>query len=117
MTAGAVTFEATSASVPLTWQEVDGAAAYNVYRAEEGDTAPTLLKKVRDPSHTDATARIGGVYTYTVTALDPTGEESVPSATRASRPWTARRRRPARRRTCDGQGRQEQRGAALASGA
>ncbi|GAA3470064.1 hypothetical protein GCM10018965_046170 [Nonomuraea roseola] len=81
LAAGAVTFEATSASVPLTWQEVDGAAAYNVYRAEEGDASPTLLKKVRDASHTDATARIGGVYTYTVTALDPTGEESVPSAT------------------------------------
>ncbi|WP_327586750.1 GDSL-type esterase/lipase family protein [Nonomuraea sp. NBC_00507] len=80
LAAGTVAFDGIIASVPLSWTATDGAAGYRIFRAEEGDVKPTLLGKVTETSYTDKTAQIGSRYDYTVTALDPAGDESVPSA-------------------------------------
>ncbi|MGN9836946.1 fibronectin type III domain-containing protein [Nonomuraea sp. H19] len=80
LTAGSVTFSGITAEVPLSWTATDGAGGYRVFRAEEGDGKPTLLGKVSGTSYTDDKAQIGTRYDYTVTALDPAGDESVPSA-------------------------------------
>ncbi|GAA4075721.1 SGNH/GDSL hydrolase family protein [Nonomuraea soli] len=73
LAAGELTFDGTSVTVPLSWSATEGAATYTVYRDGEkvGSTAQT--------SYTDDKAEIGAVYSYTVTGVDPTGAESVPS--------------------------------------
>ncbi|MFI6322778.1 fibronectin type III domain-containing protein [Nonomuraea sp. NPDC050556] len=58
--------------VKLTWAA--SADGYRVFR----DGKP--LATTKEAAYTDATAEIGSEYSYTVTALDPTGAESVPSA-------------------------------------
>ncbi|MFD9508142.1 fibronectin type III domain-containing protein [Streptomyces mirabilis] len=69
-------------SVALGWNKVSGAAAYRVYRA----SAPQgpfqrLVSSVSDVSYRDTSADIHQRLYYRVTALDPVGNESVPSAT------------------------------------
>jgi len=74
---------ATPAAVELSWAispEAD-AAGYNVYRAGEGQekrqrVTPTLLPT---PSFRDTPVVPGAEYTYVVTAVDRTGNESQPS--------------------------------------
>lgn len=71
------------ASIDLSWQpgaDID-LAGYNIYRSTG---APGFAKlnstPVIGPAYTDTTVTPGTVYTYRVTAVDGTGNESTPSA-------------------------------------
>ena len=68
--------------VELSWDAVDGATTYKVYRMSSTDTAAQLISDgVTDTSFTDITALAGLQQSYYVTAVDGTALESVPSNT------------------------------------
>ena len=62
--------------ISFTWQDVDGAAAYNVYRLEGKETEYTLLTSdflpgdMSKPEYVDLDVKPGVQYTYTVTVSD-----------------------------------------------
>jgi len=58
--------------IVLTWAAVDGAVAYDVYRAAGGRT-PVLTEHVTEATWTDASAVPSAVHTYQVTAVGPGG--------------------------------------------
>lgn len=63
----------------FTWGSVDGASAYRVYRHAAASSSTELLMETTGSSYTDITADVGLDYVYTVTAVESTGYESVPS--------------------------------------
>lgn len=63
----------------LSWDAMDGAMKYKVYRQATVASSAELLSEVTDPMYTDTTADIGMEYSYTVTSIDSTGLESVSS--------------------------------------
>lgn len=65
--------------IDLEWDAEPG-LTWNVYRTSAFDDESTLVGSTTEPAYTDRTARVGLDYTYTVTAIDRTGLESVPSA-------------------------------------
>jgi len=68
----------------LTWDPSisSGVVGYNVYRATSPGTAYAKLgnSTISGLNYTDATALSGQTYTYVVTAVTSTGEESAYSA-------------------------------------
>lgn len=66
-------------SASLTWGAVEGAAGYKVYRQAAAGGKAELLTTTTGTAYTDTTADVGLDYTYTVTALESTGFESVAS--------------------------------------
>ena len=79
----------TTEGVRLTWRRpLGGATSYAVYRRDlaAGDWCPdndarNLLTTTRSTTVTDPTAQPGHTYTYLVTALDRTWNESLPAIT------------------------------------
>lgn len=71
-------------SIDLSWEPVldDDLAGYLVYRQEGSAGAFVRIntKPVVGPGYSDQTAIAGHKYTYRVTAVDATGNESAPSA-------------------------------------
>lgn len=70
-------------TIDLSWQastETD-LAGYNVYRREDSSESFVRITKTLalGPGFSDATAVVGHTYTYRVTALDSSGNESQPS--------------------------------------
>ena len=63
----------------LTWSSVPGAAGYNLYQYGN-----LIAKGVTATSYTVPTSVFYGCLTYTVTAVDATGAESLPSAIAAA---------------------------------
>ena len=61
-------------SVALSWNSVDGASAYKVYRKGEGESKFRLLGSAAAPSYTDEAADVGMTYWYQVTAFDSSAE-------------------------------------------
>lgn len=65
--------------ISLSWEAVDGAETYNVYRstssADDTDANP-IESDVSSPSYTDTTVENGTAYFYRVTAVDSKGNES-----------------------------------------
>ena len=55
-------------------------AGYNVYRAVGGSTQMVSPSKVAQTAFVDKTVTSGTTYSYTVTSVDSTGVESVPSS-------------------------------------
>ena len=53
----------------LTWDAVDGASGYQIYRAESGSGSFALLEETEETSYIDTTAAGGKVYDYKVIAL------------------------------------------------
>jgi hypothetical protein len=65
----------TDNSVSLSWNQVEGATGYNVYR----NGAQTNSAPISGTTFTDNNLNSGSTYTYTVKAVAATGSESVPS--------------------------------------
>jgi len=67
---------ATTSSMALIWNAVTGAVGYHVYRNGSRVTTPPITAT----THTDTGLSPGTTYTWTVTAVDSSGGESLPSA-------------------------------------
>ncbi|HJV97932.1 MAG TPA: SGNH/GDSL hydrolase family protein [Arthrobacter sp.] len=66
--------------VDLAWDAVGDAASYKVFRQASFETEPQLIaENVTSASYRDDSAFAGLKYKYSVTAVDSTGLESVPS--------------------------------------
>lgn len=70
------------AAIDLSWQpdaDID-LAGYNIYRRDAGGSFTRLnAAPLTGPAYTDATVTPGSRYTYRVTAVDASGNESAPS--------------------------------------
>ncbi|MBC8231547.1 hypothetical protein H8E77_18515 [bacterium] len=71
----------TGENIKLTWQEVEGAYAYNVYRSESGAISDAtelspIIQNVNATSALDKTAVPSVTYFYAVTTLDAAGNEN-----------------------------------------
>jgi hypothetical protein len=77
----AVLGEAPDLSIDLSWEASSAAdiAGYNVYRRDAGGVTKLTPEPVIAAAFRDKTAKAGVSYTYTVTALDASGNESKPS--------------------------------------
>ncbi|WP_270171092.1 rhamnogalacturonan lyase family protein [Paenibacillus sp. SYP-B4298] len=67
------------AEAKLSWVPSGDAAKYRIYRQASGAAAPEQIAETVGASYTDQSASIGLNYLYSVTALDASGLESVPS--------------------------------------
>lgn len=56
-------------SVLLTWDKVEDAAAYNVYRRLATDPVDKVIAKINDLVYEDSSVTRGGDYVYSVTAV------------------------------------------------
>lgn len=78
--------------ISLTWDAVDGADAYNVYRAtsptDDAQGEPQYVD-ISSPNHTDTGAENGTAYYYRVTAVDEDGNESDASGEVKKTPFSA----------------------------
>ncbi len=68
-------------SIELAWQPntEDDLAGYQVYRSTSGGAAERIAGPVEAPNFSDRTVEIGKKYSYTITAVDRTGNESAHS--------------------------------------
>ena len=67
---------ATSGKPMLTWNAVDGAASYKVYRATSQNGTYSLLGTVTATSYTNTGAKAGTTYYYKVKAVNSAGESA-----------------------------------------
>ena len=67
---------ATSGKPMLTWDAVDGATSYRVYRATSQNGTYSLLGSVTVTSYTNTGAKDGVTYYYKVTAVNDSGESA-----------------------------------------
>jgi len=67
---------ATSGKPMLTWNAVDGAASYKVYRATSQNGTYSLLGTVTATSYTNTGAKAGTTYWYKVKAVNSAGESA-----------------------------------------
>lgn len=67
-------------SAHLSWQRLEEAALYRLYRLAEGEEKSSFIAETSERSYIDQGIDIGMNYVYTVTAVDGAGLESVPSA-------------------------------------
>lgn len=87
-----LTADADDALVSLSWDAVDGADSYNVYRAtssSDGVSGSPLDTDLTEPGYADETADNGTTYYYRVTAVDSAGNESDGSGEVQSTPFVA----------------------------
>ncbi|MBB6634461.1 fibronectin type III domain-containing protein [Cohnella thailandensis] len=68
-------------SVSLSWQGVDDAAKYNVYRGVSGSAAFELIGSPATNAYVDHTVDVGMEYVYQVTTVDVAAAETGPSNT------------------------------------
>ncbi|MDQ0253193.1 fibronectin type 3 domain-containing protein [Evansella vedderi] len=66
-------------SVSLSWDSMDAANSYNVYRIAEGEDRFTRVGNTSESSYTDETTELGYTYTYAVTPVPSFTIESVRS--------------------------------------
>ncbi|MEH7415672.1 hypothetical protein V7266_10360 [Neobacillus drentensis] len=66
-------------SVSLKWDEVEGAASYNVYRKAEGETASIKVGTTSTQEFKDETVQLGFKYEYSVTQVNEKAIESAKS--------------------------------------
>ena len=64
-----ITNVASSGKIKLTWEEVEGATEYKVYRATSKDGTYTLMKTTTSTSYTNTSAEAGKAYYYKVRAI------------------------------------------------
>ena len=63
---------ASSGKIKITWEKVDGATKYQVYRATSKDGTYSLLKTVTGTSLTNTSVEVGKTYYYKVKAIHST---------------------------------------------
>ncbi len=79
----------TSAGKPkLSWNAIDGATKYYIYRSTDGKTFDYLTKTTK-PSYTDTNAKIGTKYYYKVKAITVVNGKAIGSAYSAVKTITA----------------------------
>ena len=71
--------DAKTGKVRLTWEAVDGAVQYNVYRATTKDGEYKLMYTTSGTSYTNTKATAGKYYYYYVVAVNEDGTASAPS--------------------------------------
>lgn len=74
-----LSIDGTAVSTSISWQPVDVAVAYRVYRQGANEQTPVRVAEQPGTTLVDTGAAVGQVYTYTVTAVDAAGMESVAS--------------------------------------
>jgi len=87
-----LTADADDALVTLSWNAVDDANTYNVYRATSATDSASgspLATDLTETRYADEGADNGTTYYYRVTAIDEAGNESDGSGEIASTPFTA----------------------------
>ncbi len=69
-------------SIELAWQPntEEDLAGYQVYRSAAGSSPERIAGPVEAPNFSDRTVEIGKKYSYTITSIDRTGNESAHSA-------------------------------------
>ena len=67
---------ASTGKIKLSWNKVDGAAKYQVYRATSKNGTYSLLKTTTGTSLTNTSAEVGKTYYYKVRAVDADGNKS-----------------------------------------
>lgn len=70
------TNKASTGKPSLSWQKVEGAVKYEVYRATSKTGKYSLMKTLTDTSYTNTSATAGKYYYYYVRALDAKGHAS-----------------------------------------
>ena len=75
------TNEASSGKIQLTWDAVDGAACYEIYRSPGESETYILLDTLYDTTYVDSDAVAGEQYDYYVIAVDGDGVQSPASNT------------------------------------
>ncbi len=60
--------------VSLTWDAVEGATSYNIFRKAEGEEEAKLVTTVTESSYVDVNVENGITYEYSVSALNEAGE-------------------------------------------
>lgn len=68
-----------SPSVKISWDAADDAELYRIYRKVVGANEAEKIAETDEASFTDTKVALGVVYEYTVTMVDQTGRETVPS--------------------------------------
>ena len=66
-------------SVSLSWEAVEGAASYNVYRKAEGANEAIKVGTTSSLDYVDYTAQLGYTYEYSVSQVNSVGIESTKS--------------------------------------
>ena len=69
-----ISHSATSGKPMLTWNAVDGAASYKVYRATAKNGAYSVINTTKALTYTNTGAALGTTYYYKVEALDAAGK-------------------------------------------
>lgn len=81
-----LTAKGSSSAISLSWETVQTAVSYNLYRSTEADGPYTLLAdNVRDIQFTDTTAESNRTYYYVVTAVNVKGESGYSNEASAQR--------------------------------
>lgn len=78
--------------ISLSWEAVDAAEAYNVYRSTsstDGAEGNPVKSGVSSPSYTDPTVENGTAYYYRITAVDGVENESDASGEVKKTPFSA----------------------------
>ena len=74
---------ASSGKVKVTWEKVDSAEKYQVYRATSKNGTYKLMKTVTGTTYTNTTAATGKTYYYYVVAVAEDGTTSAPSSVKS----------------------------------
>jgi len=73
-------FEPDNVSASISWESVDGASSYSVYRKIDGSNDVELIDTTEEENYTDKTVVVGNEYEYTVTTIDNIDTETAPSS-------------------------------------
>ncbi len=69
-----VRVKSTAQGVAVTWNAVEGAAEYQVFRQAKGDNAPSLVGTSKSAEYVDTSSQYETPYTYTVVATQGSAE-------------------------------------------
>ena len=75
-----VTTDATTGQPVIGWQEVNGAAEYEISRSNQSSGTYTVIGTTEETAFLDTTATVGATWYYKVSAITPNGTRSNASA-------------------------------------
>jgi hypothetical protein len=77
---GLAVTSSTANSISLSWNSVNGASSYTIYRSSSSSGSYSLITTVGSTSYTDSSLSAGTTYYYKVSATNSSGDESPQSA-------------------------------------